>query len=63
MPLMGLQPLTGSADVVDSVAFSANGTTLATASADGTVRLWALDVDQAIRRVCATTRIFLPLET
>jgi WD40 repeat protein/transcriptional regulator with XRE-family HTH domain len=40
----------GAVDSVDSVAFSPNGTTLATGNADGTVRLW----DVATRRQITT---------
>jgi WD40 repeat protein len=36
----GMAVLTGPAGAVDSVAFSHDGTTLATGNADGTVRLW-----------------------
>jgi WD40 repeat protein len=47
--------LTGHTSPVYAVAFSPDGHTLATGSADRTVRLWGLNVDQAIRRICATT--------
>jgi WD40 repeat protein len=50
------QPLTGDTDVVDSVVFSPDGHTLASASADHTVQLWEMDVNQAIQRICATSK-------
>ena len=48
------QPLPGSTAAVDSVAFSPGGTTLASSS-DGTTRLWNLNVQYAIQRICAAT--------
>jgi WD40 repeat protein len=48
----GVAVLTGHAGAVDSVAFSRDGTTLATGSADGTVRVW--DV-AAHRQITALT--------
>jgi WD40 repeat protein len=49
-------PLTGHTGIVYVVAFSPEGHTLATGSDDRTVRLWGMNVDQAIQRICATTR-------
>ncbi|MGH3810881.1 MAG: WD40 repeat domain-containing protein [Pseudonocardiaceae bacterium] len=48
--------LTGHTDWVYAVVFSPDGHTLATGSTDQTVRLWETNVDQAIQRICATTR-------
>ena len=49
------QSLTGPTGYVYSVAFSQDGKTLAADSGDGTVQMWNLDVDVAIRRICAVT--------
>ena len=43
-----------SSGAVDSVAFSPGGRMLASGSADGTTRLWSLNVQYAIGRICAT---------
>ncbi|MBV9143401.1 MAG: WD40 repeat domain-containing protein [Pseudonocardiales bacterium] len=56
------QPLIGHTSFVLGVAFSPDGRTLASGGDDGTVRLWEMDVDQAIKRICATTRNTLTLE-
>jgi len=50
------QPLAGHIDKVYSVAFAKNGNTLASASNDETIRLWNLNVDYAVKRVCAIAR-------
>jgi WD domain, G-beta repeat len=47
-------PLATKAGPVNSVAFSPDGHTLASGSADGATRLWNLNVQDAIRRICAT---------
>ena len=49
-------PLTGHTNPVNAVAFSPDGHTLATGSDDRTVWLWGMNVDEAIQRICATTR-------
>ncbi|MGC0315644.1 hypothetical protein [Kitasatospora acidiphila] len=58
------QPLTGHSDIVESVAFmpGAKSLTLASASDDKTIRLWTLDVQQAIQQICATSSDFLTRE-
>jgi dipeptidyl aminopeptidase/acylaminoacyl peptidase len=50
------QPLTGPTAAVSSVAFSPDGKILAAGSNDGSAYIWSLDVDNAIARICATTR-------
>ena len=48
------QPLNTSTAAVASVAFSPGGHTLASGSIDGTTRVWNLNVQYAIQRICAT---------
>jgi hypothetical protein len=49
------QALSGSFSPVGSVAFSPDGHTLASGDADGAVRLWNMNVQYAVQRICATT--------
>ncbi|MFD3728949.1 hypothetical protein [Streptomyces sp. NPDC058671] len=48
-------PLTAHTDSVYAVVFSQDGKTLATGSLDQSARLWQLDVDASIERICVDT--------
>jgi WD40 repeat protein len=53
------QPLTGSS-AVNSAAFSPDGHRLATGSNDGTTRIWNLNVQYAVQRICTTAGDLTP---
>jgi WD40 repeat protein len=54
------QPLVGSSNSgLDTLAFSPDGHTLAVGNVDGTISLWRLNVDDAEKWICATTRNIL----
>ncbi|WP_373312011.1 WD40 repeat domain-containing protein [Streptomyces aurantiogriseus] len=53
------QPLTGHTSDVSSVASSPTARTPLSAGYDGTVRLWGIDVDRAVARICDVTRTTL----
>jgi WD40 repeat protein len=50
------EPLSGHTGTIGSVAFGANSRVLASGSEDETVMLWDLNIDDSIRRICATTQ-------
>ncbi|MGH3697431.1 MAG: WD40 repeat domain-containing protein [Pseudonocardiaceae bacterium] len=45
----------GHTNWIVSVVFSPDGRTLTSGSTDRTARLWDMNVDHAIQRICATT--------
>ena len=48
--------LTGHTGPILSVAFTPDSHTLASSGQDNVIRLWDLNLDHTIRRICATTR-------
>lgn len=54
-PQLAGQPLTGYNSWINSVAFSPDGNTLISGSQDDAVRLWNLNVNDAITWICNTT--------
>ncbi|UXY32393.1 hypothetical protein N8I87_41835 [Streptomyces sp. HUAS TT20] len=56
LPTLLGNPLKEHSKPVSAVAYSPGGRAIATGSEDGTARLWDLDVDRAIRRICAATQ-------
>jgi WD40 repeat protein len=49
-------PMIGHTAPTTAVAFSPDGGTVVTGSQDGTTRFWTVDEEQAVQRICATTR-------
>ena len=47
-----LQTLTGHSGTVNSVAFSLDGKTIASASSNNTVKLWNFDLDDLMAQAC-----------
>jgi WD40 repeat protein len=50
-----LATLTGHTNNVTGVAFSSDGHSLATASADSTARLWETNIENVAARICSIT--------
>lgn len=47
--------MTGHTEAIYAMEFSPDGRFLASGGEDQTVRLWGMDADEAIQRICATT--------
>ena len=58
-PLPTGQPLAGDSSPVNAVAFSPDGDTLTGLSSDG-IRLWNMNVDDAIERICVAAGDLAP---
>ena len=50
------QPLRGHSGTIRAVVFSSDGRTMATSSDDDSVMLWDVNIEDSIRRICASTQ-------
>ncbi|MFF4490472.1 hypothetical protein ACFY0F_28970 [Streptomyces sp. NPDC001544] len=48
-------PVVGHTEEIDTLVFTSDGQVLATGGLDGTTRLWPLNAEQAIHRICTAT--------